>query len=69
MRPLRDKGETRALILAYLRRAGDWPCTVRQVMAAAGISSTSTAHAHLQRLVEDGVVEQGRWGYRARRAA
>jgi DNA-binding IclR family transcriptional regulator len=67
VKPLRGPGVTRDLILAYLRLHArqQWPASVRDVMAAAGLSSTSTAHAHLERLVRAGLVVKGRMGYRA----
>lgn len=57
MKPLTDKQQK---ILEFLKdRAQDGlPPTVREICAAAGIKSTSTVHAHLKTLEENGYISR-----------
>ncbi|MGI6215747.1 MAG: transcriptional repressor LexA [Christensenellales bacterium] len=55
--PKRRRGETRKLILEYIKKFTEkngYPPSVREICSGVGLKSTSTVHAHLKRLEESG---------------
>ncbi len=55
--PKRRRGETRKLILEYIKEfstKNGYPPSVREICSGVGLKSTSTVHAHLKRLEESG---------------
>ncbi|HHU03123.1 MAG: transcriptional repressor LexA [Christensenellales bacterium] len=56
-RTKRKRGETREIILQYIKQhvsEKGYPPSVREICAAVGLKSTSTVHGHLKRLEESG---------------
>ncbi len=53
-RPLSESRRRVLTAIAALTASKGYPPTVREIGKAAGLSSTSTVHAHLQALVRDG---------------
>ena len=51
--------------IAATLRARGYPPSVREIMAAVGLASTSAVHHHLQMLVRDGYLERGEGQSRA----
>src|SRR5215216_3561489 len=62
--PLQPRRERILRFLARRVGAGEPPPSVREIAAAAGVSSSQTAYHHLKKLEEDGYV--GREGGRAK---
>ena len=54
---MRDASEKKMQILDFIRREIDdkgYPPSVREICLAVGLKSTTTVHAHLNRLEEEG---------------
>lgn len=58
---MRDASEKKMQILDFIRREIDdkgYPPSVREICLAVGLKSTSTVHAHLNRLEEEGYIRR-----------
>ncbi len=58
---MRDASEKKIQILDFIRREIDdkgYPPSVREICLAVGLKSTSTVHAHLNRLEEEGYIRR-----------
>ncbi len=58
---MRDASEKKMQILDFIRREIDdkgYPPSVREICLAVGLKSTSTVHAHLNRLEEEGFIRR-----------
>ena len=58
---MRDASEKKMQILDFIRREIDdkgYPPSVRKICLAVGLKSTSTVHAHLNRLEEEGYIRR-----------
>ena len=58
---MRDASEKKMQILDFIRREIDdkgYPPSVREICLAVGLNSTSTVHAHLNRLEEEGYIRR-----------
>ena len=58
---MRNGKEKKMLILDFIRRELEnkgYPPSVREICAAVGLKSTSTVHAHLNRLEEEGYIRR-----------
>ncbi|MBQ3079036.1 MAG: transcriptional repressor LexA [Clostridia bacterium] len=58
---MRDATEKKLMILEYIRKELEtkgYPPSVREICAAVGLKSTSTVHAHLNRLEEEGYIRR-----------
>lgn len=58
---MRNGTEKKLMILEYIRKELEtkgYPPSVREICAAVGLKSTSTVHAHLNRLEEEGYIRR-----------
>lgn len=71
MKPVKNK---QLAVLNYIHKAvteHGYPPTVREICSAVGLSSTSTVHGHINRLIEGGFLQKdppspGHWKLRPR---
>lgn len=59
MKPVKNK---QLAVLNYIHKAvteHGYPPTVREICSAVGLSSTSTVHGHINRLIEGGFLQKG----------